>query len=365
MLAAAAVRRGAWVLLLALAATVVGACASGESENPGTGRGDAGPRRDAGTVVPGTDSGPSGVDVDMDGVLADVDCDDGDPTVGATAERSCSSACGPGVEQCFDGTWMSCTAPTDCDCTDGEGPRTVPCERCGMQRQICVDGTWVNDGECSSGECSPGTMETGGTCGACGTERRTCQTDCTWGTFTCSGEGECTAGETDSETGSCGECGEGTRSRTRTCQSSCTWGAWGGWGSCTTSAQCSPGETQTETEACGACGSGTRSRSRSCDSGTCRWGSWSGFGACSGATGCTPGTTRACANGDSCGEEVCQSDCTWGSCQPKSTSECLYISPTSGVAGGNWRCCGSSSWQFCLSSCNWSTDCAACSGCGC
>lgn len=71
-----------------------------------------------------------------------------------------------------------------------------------------------------------------------------------------------------------------------------------------------------------------------------------------------------CDNGDSCGHRVCQSDCGWGDCEP--TDECLRIRPgTSGPEGNNFRCCGSGEWQFCLSSCYWSTACEACSGCGC
>ncbi len=175
---------------------------------------------------------------------------------------------------------------------------------------------------------------------------------------------ECTAGTTDTETGACGACGEGTHTRTRTCEASGTFGPWSGWSGCATDAQCAPGDSDTDTRACGACGSGTQTRTRSCDAATCRWGSWGSFGTCGGASGCAPGETRACANGDSCGHEVCQSDCSWGGCEP--IHECLRIRPgTTGPEGNNYRCCGSDAWQFCLPSCYWSTDCAACGGCGC
>jgi hypothetical protein len=86
---------------------------------------------------------------------------------------------------------------------------------------------------------------------------------------------------------------------------------------------------------------------------------------CGTSAECTvPGTTTACENGDSCGHRVCQDDCTWGQCEP--ILECLRIRPgTSGPEGNNWRCCGTRSWQFCLSTCMWSLDCARCPSCGC
>ncbi len=78
---------------------------------------------------------------------------------------------------------------------------------------------------------------------------------------------------------------------------------------------------------------------------------------------CTPPAVDA-TGCDPCSERVCGSDCTFGTCQLKATSQCEHIS------GTNWRCCGSSSWQFCLSSCQWSTACevtgsaACCTGSG-
>ena len=175
---------------------------------------------------------------------------------------------------------------------------------------------------------------------------------------------ECTPGATESDSTACGACGEGSRTRTRACATSCRWGSWGSFGACTTSAQCAPGETEAESRSCGTCGLGSQMRVRSCDAATCRWAGWGSWGTCGGGGACAPGATRPCANGDSCGHEVCQSDCTWGGCQPM--VECLRIRPgTSGPEGNNWRCCGTSQWQFCLPSCTWSTTCAACSGCGC
>ncbi|MEZ4230091.1 MAG: hypothetical protein R3B89_13020 [Polyangiaceae bacterium] len=54
---------------------------------------------------------------------------------------------------------------------------------------------------------------------------------------------------------------------------------------------------------------------------------------------------------DSCSEQVCQNDCSWGGCELKVGNECDWN------MGHHWRCCGVDSWQFCLSSCKWSTAC--------
>ncbi len=170
--------------------------------------------------------------------------------------------------------------------------------------------------------------------------------------------GECTPDDMQSDTQACGMCGEGTQTRTRTCGADCSWGAYSDWGTCTTSAECTPGQTDQDSRACGNCDRGTQQRMRSCDSSSCTWGSWSSWGSCSGGGTCAPGATRS--GCDPCGVEVCSSSCNWGSCQPRSGAQCLFES------GTHWRCCGSSSWQYCLSSsCSWSTSCAPCTGCGC
>ncbi|MEM9069993.1 MAG: hypothetical protein AAGE52_15880 [Myxococcota bacterium] len=303
-------------------------------------------------VTPGTDA-------DSDGVPADIDCNDGDPSVGRIAERTCSSECGAGVERCTDAFWDECTAPTTCDCTPGDPPRMIPCERCGMQRQICMGGRWVDEGGCSSGECSPGESRSGGPCGACGTLSQTCQMDCTWGGDACNGEGACMPGATENEMQACGGCGDGTQLRTRSCGATCAWGAWGAWGACTGGAtECTVGEMEMETRACGNCDAGSQTRTRSC-SAACVWDTWSAWSTCAGGGACAPGATRPCANGDSCGAEVCDGTCTWGGCQPNPAigSACLRIAPGSTTPGTNFQCCdpgdGGPGWQFCLSSCAW------------
>lgn len=302
-----------------------------------------------------------GVDADMDGVDATTDCDDADPAIGRVAERSCSSACGAGVERCANGRWDECTAPTACDCNDGDPPRTIPCERCGTQRQVCMGGRWVDDGVCASGECSPGETRSGGVCGdRCGTLMQVCQMDCTWGGDTCSGEGACVPGTFDMDMQPCGGCGEGVQTRTRSCSATCTWGEWGPWSACTGggTTECTAGETQTQSQPCGNCGLGTQTRSRTCSS-ACVWNAWGPWSSCTGGGACAPGATRPCANGDSCGYEVCSGSCTWGGCQPNAAigSECLRIAPGQTTEGTNFQCCvapgGGSGWQFCLSSCSW------------
>jgi hypothetical protein len=126
--------------------------------------------------------------------------------------------------------------------------------------------------------------------------------------------------------------------------------------------ECVPGETDTQMEPC--CTTGMRFRTRSCDRTTCRWGPFGDDGDCSGGTGCEPGTTMPCPNGDSCGQVVCEEDCSWGPCEP--VVQCLRIRPgTAGPEGNNYQCCGAAQWQFCLPDCTWSLDCEPCSGCAC
>jgi hypothetical protein len=177
------------------------------------------------------------------------------------------------------------------------------------------------------------------------------------------GECECAPGATEDETQPCGMCGEGTQTRPRTCGEDCHWMA-GEWGTCATAATCTPGQTDSNTRACGNCDTGSQRRTRSCDDATCTWGGWSSWGSCSGGGTCSPGATRT--GCDPCGVEVCSDSCHWGSCRPRSGTECLRIRPgTSGPEGTNRECCGAGKWHFCLSSCNWSATCETCSGCDC
>jgi hypothetical protein len=367
-------------VLLAVLSLWLGACATGRAE------GDAGRRfpdargADAfetaceppcteGFVCIDGSCQPPGVDTDGDGIDVGVDCDDFDAAVGRAAERTCSGECGSGVERCTDGVWAACDAPTSCDCEAGAPPRMVSCAMCGQQRQICVGGRWLDDGACMAGSCAPGTIEMGAACGNCGVQARECQPDCTWGAWMCSEEGECAAGTVEPETQACGLCGSGTQTRMRTCGTDCRWGSATSWSACGgESVECMPGATETDTQSCGNCGTGRQSRTRTCNATSCTWDPWSSFGGCSGGGACAPGETRGCSNGDSCGVERCSGTCAWGSCEPRDAGGCLRIRPgTSGPAGNNYRCCRLSStvegWQFCLSSCTWSTACEATTAC--
>lgn len=319
------------------------ACASGSEVDPMRRRdGSVPPERDgsspSGECAPACAPGAEcidgrcltpGVDLDDDGVVAELDCDDGDPSIGTDGSRECVSACGTGTESCVAGIWSTCSAPETCDCTPGSPPRDVSCGMCGTQQQLCEDGTWTNAG-------------------------------------TCSGAGVCMPGAIERETESCGACGRGMRERTRSCSASCSWGEWGAFGACsvTGGSECTAGEVQTEERGCGNCNLGRQTRTRSCTA-ECTWGAWSDFGTCSGGGTCAPGATRPCdGRTSSCTQQVCSASCTWGACGLVAGAQCDYVS-ASGVAGGRFRCCGTSQWQFCLSSCQWSDQCATCSGCGC
>jgi hypothetical protein len=306
---------------VALVATTAGCASGGSGLDAGARIDDVGPTMEDAAV----DAGPPGsctpactggrvcrggvcvdptADVDGDGVPRGEDCDDMNPAIGRLAERSCSSRCGTGVEQCLDGTWMPCTAPASCDCAASDPPRMVPCGFCGTQRQTCVDGRWTDDGTCMNpGTCTPGATEMGGACGMCGREVRTCEDSCSWGPWRCSGEtGECVPGTAQTTMESCGNCG--TRRVTRMCLDTCRFG---------------PPEA----------------------------------GACTGEGPCAPGTTRP-GECDRCSQQVCTSSCTWPTvCTLRPGNACEYR------GGTNWRSCtgdsctSGSCWQYCSASCQY------------
>ena len=373
--------------LLPLAAA---GCASGNGVTP---RGDGGPGHDTGmghdaASNPNVDSGlacdpaclstevciegvchPGTVDLDHDGIPAATDCDDSMASVGSTSERPCSSTCGKGVERCSGGVWAACTAPSSCDCTNGEPPRMIACVHCGMQRQICASGVWTDDGLCTgSGPCAPGEMDTGGVCGMCGTQPRICQSDCTWGAWACIGGGACMAGATESATQACGVCGTGTQMHTRTCDSvTCQWGAYGSWSTCSggTSGICTPGQTDMESRACpGGCANQTRTRS--CDTAAmCNWGAWGAWSSC---PSCGPVCgNSSCESGETCSS--CAADCRYGHQGTGHGGDSC-----AGVPAETWRCvsgdsaCGSGSVSQVCRSGHWlNFNCSPrnCAGCFC
>jgi hypothetical protein len=189
---------------------------------------------------------------------------------------------------------------------------------------------------------SPGTIDRAD-CERCGTRIRTCRADGSWTAWgDCEGMGECEAGEVDAEW--CERCG----SRRRTCTDACEWPS--AWGECEGMGECEAGEVQTES-----CDPRCGTRRRTCTD-ACEWPA--AWGSCTGTGECEPGSTQA-ASCDRCSQQVCGTDCRWAACTLLPGSQCEWRS------GTHWRCCGPSAWQYCLSSCVWSTACAACGGCGC
>ncbi len=136
-------------------------------------------------------------DVDGDGILSSLDCNDSDPMVDSSATRACTSDCGEGNETCSNGIWSACSAPTDCDCTTPGATRIAVCGNCGMQSQTCTGGRWTPGSAClNEGECAVGAVESMSTRG-CGERQRICAASCSWGewTQTVPNSGECLQGD--------------------------------------------------------------------------------------------------------------------------------------------------------------------------
>lgn len=275
------------------------------------------------------------VDEDHDGSPAADDCDDHDPDVEAGTSAPCSTECGDGTSTCQDATWQPCTAPTECDCTEGQ-TRQVDCGRCGTTTQSCGDDLrWGAAGACAGeGECSAGATEVE-PCpvgGDCASRQRTCSVDCDWGAFgPCTSQTECDEGEEESR--ACGDCG----SQTRDCSAQCLWGAYG---ACEDEGTCAPNDS--EARGCGRCGT----QSRTCD-GSCAWGNW---GVCGGEGVCDPGAveTTACGN---CGTQTrtCNAGCGWGA-----WGACNGQGPCAPGSGETVACggCGQQS-RTCNFGCQW------------
>ncbi len=117
---------------------------------------DAGGLADVGLDVPVLPDTPSD-DVDMDGVVTSMDCDDADAAVGLTGVRSCTSVCGEGVETCIAGTWGTCSVGTECLCAIVGETRMAACDRCGRAVETCgADNRWARGACMDQGECNPG-----------------------------------------------------------------------------------------------------------------------------------------------------------------------------------------------------------------
>jgi len=153
-------------MLASLGGLVLGCASSGGGDDGGAGRGDLGPLTDE----------------DGDRIPATLDCDDADPTIGSTGERSCSSDCAVGVERCTEGEWSACSAPTSCTCESTDPPRMRDCAMCGTVFDTCSDDEWVAGTCMDQGNCPPGELEmrtnAGAGCGECRVEQRTCGMDC-------------------------------------------------------------------------------------------------------------------------------------------------------------------------------------------
>lgn len=261
---------------------------------------------------------------------------------------------------------LTCTTQEDCalDCLAAciEGACVCITTRdAGPPPDGGLDAGPYDAGPCP-GECAPGaTDDETQSCGCSGggiqTRTRTCGSDCRWGAFgafgACSTGGECMAGDSETRTTGCGSCG--SKPQTRTCGTDCTWGAWTDTGSCAGEGVCAPGQTESRSVGCGNCGS--QAQTRTC-SGSCAWEGWTNSGTCGGQGACAPGATRA-GGCDGCSHQVCNGSCNWGGCTLRPGNACNH------EGGTNFRCCGAGRSQFCLPSCQWSTDCSTACSCGC
>lgn len=165
------------ILLCALAALVLPGCPAETMGDPDVPSDiDAPAELDA----PALPDAPSN-DVDMDGVVTSMDCDDMDPAVGLTSVRTCTSVCGDGMQTCIAGEWSACSVGTECLCAIAGEMRTVPCPRCGSAMERCNGERWERVSACMGLlDCEPEATETRGE-PPCLQEDRTCDATCHWG----------------------------------------------------------------------------------------------------------------------------------------------------------------------------------------
>ncbi len=272
------------------------------------------------------------VDYDGDGARAEDDCNDLDPAIFPGAEEVCDGEdqdCDGDVDEGFDVdldgyTICGANEPDLVDCNDDDENISPGAEeRCNGIDDDCDGDT---DEEIPARSCST----------ACGEGEETCLD----GMWSCDALEHCDCVPPAEDTRLCGRCGVERRS----CQGDMTWGEWGG---CEDEGECNSDDTRTEE--CGSCGS----RSQVCGD-DCRWGDWT---SCSGERDCAPGAVdySFC---DDCTQRTCDDFCRWGPCDVRPGLECQWR------LGTNWRCCGGGGrWQWCLSSCMWSTECVDCGGC--
>jgi hypothetical protein len=250
----------------------------------------------------------------------------------------CGNACVQGQE-CSNGK-CACT-PTSCAMGCCSGTTCLPGitnMACGIGGAMCApcNTSCINN---SCGACTPNTMQTTA-CGNCGTQTRTCDNNGVWGPFgNCMNQGTCAP--TTTRTVACGNCG----TETDTCSNACQWML----GACTKQGPCAPKNTRTV--ACGNCGMETDTCSNACQ--------WVA-GNCAGQGACAPGDTQK-GGCDVCSHVTCNMQCAWGNtCALNNGAACEYKggTHTRGCACGGG--CGGSALQWCLNTCQWSTDCACC-----
>ena len=200
-------------LVFVLGVFALGACDSTPSPDTSTSM-DTGVS-DSSTADVGGDTTTS-VDMDGDGIVATLDCDDGDATVGGSLSRPCATFCGAGTETCTDAVWAECDAGTDCACDTEGAMRTVDCARCGTQAQMCTAGIWIDTSTCvAQGDCEAGEVETEIQM-FCGERQRVCQSSCAWTDWTQLVEmGSCNPGDRF--------CGGSNRA----CAADCMWVVFG------------------------------------------------------------------------------------------------------------------------------------------
>ena len=192
------------VPLILLVATTAHSTGCGDS-GQGLSNNDAGSNTSDASAIP---DGGSDLDEDNDGFPASEDCDDNDDTIFPGTQRGCQSDCDNGIQICLaDGTWLDCTARTDCDCSTPGEERPIACGNCGQATQECgLDLTWEFPGSCENeGVCHPTeTEET--SCLTCGSRTRGCSAQCEWEPWdTSQCFGVCQPGEEHIDNASCSD----------------------------------------------------------------------------------------------------------------------------------------------------------------
>jgi hypothetical protein len=268
-------------------------------------------------------------------------------TQGDCVKGTDDDACGQNGDPCTDCASQSLFCEEHAcqelgDCTPGD---TMECGNCGTR--LCgADRLW---GTCDGqGDCAPGDNQVVGTCGNCGELQQTCTASCEWGPTSCVNEGVCEPNEVE-EGGSCGTCAR----EERVCDpNTCQWGPW----ECVQHGECTPGDVDPNGSDCGNCGHNERTCTVDCV-----WGDW----LCTDEGECQPNSHSSTGCGP-CGTKTCTTNCTWGPCETP-PEECngqdddcdnLTDEDFDCELGESQPCqtsCGSTGEQTCNNNCNWGT----------